>query len=343
MVLDAPRITIRDPARPGPAGDAADTAEPPGRAGWTVAALVAALALVIGASAVGEQARGRDAAEQRRLDAVVEISLSSALPAGPPLSEPLPGRERRTGLDLEIRNDGPRQVRVERAELGELRWLGELALAPGETGQLPLERTATCPRGGGLPALDAAPTGLALAVATRTAVTDVVLASDQELLERVTSSTRRACGFLPVQDAVEVVAGPTLLRATGFTALLQVVNSAVRPLRLTSVQALPGLQVGLVSVRGEPVRLPAYVAPSRLDGPPSVTVFALRVRIDCDRVGPQDAARASRLDVEVDDGVAGAAATRQARFASSTTMRQLVERSCAEPGPVTPSGTSASS
>ena len=320
-------MTIRDPARPAAAVDLLD--DEPGRRAWVpVAALLLALVLIGWSAEVNRSSQERDRDEQTRQDTVVSLALTDRFPFSENRGPAVTSRTVLVSLDVELRNDGPREVRVERASVGEFRFLGELRLGPGQTGIVQLRRTATCAPGGGVPGFDERPGGLAVQVDTLSGVRDVVLPPDPTALDRFTTGTQRACGFLPVEEAFSSASGPAVFTDDGFVAPLEVVNSAVRPLRLTAVQVAPGLAVELRTESGASVSLPAYLAPSRFGEQPSVTRYLLRGRVECDRLDADAERDLGRVVVEVGDGLTGPPTSRTSLLGGTEALRQLVERVC---------------
>lgn len=327
MQHERPPVTIRDPARPVAPAHLPDE-QPRSRSWLPVAALLVTLVLVGWSSLVNQRTQQRDRDEQARLDTVVALSLTDRVAFAESRGQAVSSRSLLVNLDVEVRNDGPREVRVERAGIGDFRFLGELQLDPGQMGTLQLVRTATCAPGGVVPRLDERPDGLALQVDTLSGLRNVILQPDPQALERLTSSTRRTCGFLPVNEAVTSASGPAVYLDDGFIAPLEIVNASVRPLRLTAVQVAPGLAVELRTESSASVSLPSYLAPSGLGQAPSVTRYELRGRVECDRLDADAERDLGRVVVEVDDGVTGPATSRTSLLGNTEALRQLVERVC---------------
>lgn len=269
---DRPLVTVTDPARRPVPTDVIGAEARAHRRRWPYAAVSAALvaaALVL--PVLDRRADDADAAEQRRLGGVVALALDDRIAlrdtGGPRLST----RATLLTLDLTVRNDGPLPVVVDRAVVGDFRFLGDVDLGPGESEQLQLVRTVTCLPDAAQPPLDPLGEGLRLQVVTRAGPRSVLVGPAGTLpLERLRTSARRACGYLPVEDAVSY-AVTTRAADGGVLTVLELSNDSARALSLDEVR----LPAGLRAV--EPAALPRDLPP----GPARVRV-SLLVEADCE-------------------------------------------------------------
>lgn len=162
----------------------------------TVAALAAATVVVIVLDRGAAQDERDREATLARVTVAADVDLRET--GGPRLSS----RSTLLTLDLELRNDGPLPVRVDRAVVGGFRFLGDLDLDPGESALAQLVRTVTCPPGGAEPPLDPLPAGLRVEVLTSAGPRSVLAGPPGALpLERLRTSARRACDDLRREDA----------------------------------------------------------------------------------------------------------------------------------------------
>jgi hypothetical protein len=246
--LPRPPVTVHDPAG-GPSADVLDSGPP--RLSRRTTVVGAALVLVVALVAVGLQLRERRAAaaEARRLDAAVELSL---LPDVSASSSTYPGSGS-LAVQLEVRNDGPRAVEVAGAA-----WAGYALLRPvdvpsGGSRRIALQQEVDC--GLGRPALLAVDDDVQLQVRTASTTRTVALPLPAPLV--APTEAERVCGFVPLEDALlaaverqERVGDALVLRLD-----LSVAGSA--PVDLLSVDAGPGLSAALRTGGGaEAVRLP---------------------------------------------------------------------------------------
>lgn len=271
--VDRPPVTVRDPAHPPRPPDLLDSTPRAAGRHWPVVAVVAVVVAVLAAGTVRALDRRAEQDAQRRQQAVVDVVLTDRFGFRDTTGARVSSRASLVALDLEVRNDGPLPVVVDRAVVGDFRFLGDVELAAGQDGVLPLVRTVTCPQDGGEPPLDPVAEGLRLQLVTAAGLRSVLLSPGSLRLDRLRTAARRACGFVPVEDAVRVTA-VTVPDVRGIR--LVVHNTSVRALRLLEVRLPAGLR--LDRAPRLPVDLPGVSSP----GAPSVPVLVdLPVVPDC--------------------------------------------------------------
>lgn len=210
---------------------------------------VAALALLVAAVAGVAELRERRAAaaEERRLDRVVDLAVESR---GISYSYRPAARGVRVDLELQLRNDGPRDVVVERGDSGAYALVQPaVEVAAGRTVPLLLRRELTCSPS--VPPPPAPLEVLVLDVRTAAGPRQVELPLEPSL---VTDEAPRPCGLLPLEALVEVVVQDVDRDERGVSVTLAVTSSATRELTVEAVQAAAGLVATAVPL---PLRLPA--------------------------------------------------------------------------------------
>lgn len=232
-----------------PAPDVLECEPAPLRRGRVAAAgaLVLVAALLAGAAEVRE--RRAAAAQERRLDAVVDVSVQPE--GGGTEYDAVTGRARLQHRLL-LSNDGPRGVTVTGAAVaGYALVQDEVRVAAGRSAPLLLERSVTCsasapPRASGTDTL-------ALQLTTAAGPRAVDLDLDVPLSP---DEAAHACGFVPLDEAASVaVTGAT--RPGDLLVLgLQITVTSARPVELLAVEVGPGLRSELASVGGRAVPLP---------------------------------------------------------------------------------------
>ena len=284
-----PEVTVTDPAAPGGADLLVSHDERPARR-RTWIALVAVSALVAAALLLAD---GREDDRRDRQEAdVVDVELLA-------FARELREYDDGTGtiqlkLLLQLRNEGSRTVTVLRGGLGGYGLDRDVELAPGQTGTLPLTRSVRCGEAPGEPASDE----LALTLGTSAGPRDVRLPVPFEL----PGGAARACGFLPLEEAVTAQVVGVDTRRGSLRLEVEVRTVANRPVDVVDVQAVdPGVQALLEEQGGGPVRLPipepGGTATARLH-------VVLRV-VDCAAAAAlpgAPASRAVRLVVQEPDG-----------------------------------------
>lgn len=158
--------------------------------------LAALPAVVLTAAAVRVVDGRRDAAEVTRLEGLVDIALVDGSGRAVVQGARISSRASLVTVDIELRNDGPRPVVLDRTVVGDFRFLGDLALEPGETALVQLLRTVTCPDFGVAPPLDPVPEGLRLDVMTLSGPRSVLVEGVLPL-EVLRSVPQRSCRSLP--------------------------------------------------------------------------------------------------------------------------------------------------
>ena len=286
---------MRDPRTPAHGADllAAHDDEPPRRrrllALLLVPVLVAAGLLVVDAP--------DDARTERRQAAVVDLALVAFASERRRYDEDSGAFELQ--LLLQLRNDGPRTVTVLRGGVGGYGLERDVELEPGEVSPLPLTRSVRC----GSTTVDppASSDDLELTVGTDAGPRDVRLAVPFELPG---DAAARACGFLPLDEAVSATVVGVDARRGSLRLALDVRSVANRPVEVVAATAVdPGVDAVLEEAADEPVVLP-------IPGPGGVGTTRLHVVltiVDCAAVAGlpgAPAARAVRLVVQEPGGAA---------------------------------------
>lgn len=294
LAQERPKVTIRDPARPLLPPRTGEQTRRRGPLTGLVAvgaALTVAVAAVLGPGASpGTAAAALSLTERFAFQDTVGARVSS--------------RSLLVSLDLEVRNDGRLPVVLDRAAVGEFRSVATVELRPAGSAVLQLVRTVTCPADGGEPPLDPATEGLRVRVVTAGGDRNLLLSPGVLPLGRLRTAARRACGYLPVEQAVDltVFAAGAHSGLSVVTVVLQ--NASARPLELLEVR----LAAGLRAVR--PPRLPLPLSRTPLGGTPAFDRLDVPVVADCAASpraldGSLVALPASPVEVVVDEAVPG--------------------------------------
>lgn len=324
-------MTVTDPSRPGlrfVAAPEPDDVRPPHphRRRW--AALAAALALAGATVLVGQ-----DLAEQRRLDRVVDVTLTGPLLPPASWSYGRGSRAARLVTYLRVRNDGPRPVRVVGARLGELRFSGDTALeARTGTAVLALTRTVHCPDDGSRPPPE--PTvgdTVDLAVLTPAGRRRLDVPTRMPPGATARFGAASACGYSELEDAVRVlgtVMGPA--DAAGRVPVrVAVISTSARRTRLLSLAFARGLEV--LSLDGGRTRLPVDLARAELGARGVRTVDAL-VGVNCSALIATGGIGLGDLDVLVEDVDDQDLAQVTGRITDPAVLRHAVRRTCSSSG-----------
>lgn len=278
--LPRPPVTVHDPAA-APAGDVLDSGPPlvSRRATVVGAALVLAVALVAG----GLELRERRAAEaqERRLDAAVELSLldetaasSSASPGGGSLQ-----------VQLEVRNDGPRPVGLSGAAWAGYALLRPVDLPAGSSRTIALQQEVDC--GPGRPALLAVEEDVQLQVRTAATTRTVALPLPAPVVRP--TEAQRVCGFVPLEEALLVTTERQARVGEELVLRLDLFVDGGSPVELLSLDTGPGLAAALRTGGGaEAVALPTLLRPA-LGTFVATTYEAVLTVVDCAAAGAPDA------------------------------------------------------
>lgn len=252
-----------------------------------VAALVAAGLLVTDAR--------DDAATERRQAAAVDLSLLAFATERRRYDEQTGAIE--VQLLLQLRNEGPRTVTVLRGGVGGYALERDVELEPGELSPLPLTRSVRC----GSTAADPgrASDDLELTVGTDAGPRDVRLPVPFEIPGEAAA---RACGFLPLEEAVTAQVVQAQSRRGSLRLAVEVRSVANRPVEVVAATAVePGVDAVLEEAADGPVDLP-------IPGPGGTGTSRLHVVltiVDCAAVAGLPGApgsRAVRLVVQEPDG-----------------------------------------
>ena len=266
---------------------------------WVLPVGVALAALLVAAAAVVV------AADQRRLGGAVALSLVDA-----------PGVEGRTVWELTgrtalvryvagVRNDGPRPVTVTRAELGDFRSSREgRRLTGGAQVTVTLSRVVRCSDPKAVVVPDAVVVDVTTARGERTARLQV----DPGLRRELDRAAERACGVLPLDEALDI--RTTSVQRVGGTVLigLEAANRSTRPLRLARAVVQQGLRGAVRSADGAPLSLPVDLPAAPLGAPPERVPLQLEVSVvRCSAIAqltpaPPGAVPLDTISFGVDDG-----------------------------------------
>jgi hypothetical protein len=331
-----PEVTVTDPSRPGdrfvavPLVDAPEDEARPGRRRRVLAVVLAAL--LVGAAVLV----GTDLAERRRLDGIAAVGLVAAAPPAQQWSSDAATGDGTVETVVELRNSGPRAVRVVRAQLGGLRATEPVRIAAGATAGVPLSGTWSCPPFGTRPSPDRVGP-FVLGVETRRGLREVVVGDSRLLRQSASLAPQRACGFPPLEDAVFVAAqvSPGAADPSARTAdvRLHVAHGSLRTLRVVSVGFARGFDV--VSLRrtgrgtSTPVDLPIVLPVPEPDRAATVS-FDTVLGLSCAAVrSTGGGVLFGDVDVLVEDADDGDLRLITGRVDGARVLRQLVEDVCA--------------
>jgi hypothetical protein len=232
--VEAPRVTIVDPARPDwtPTDVVGDDDDAP-RSRRGAAALLALAVLLLGWLGVDDlRERRAAAAEERRLQAVVELELTTHSSGGNETrgADDVAEVVRQVGL----RNTGPRPVEVLSASYGTLTLEGTRRAEPGRHLTVTLSRRLSCAQ---RPAEE--PVEQAVRLQVRAADGTVVereLPLPAELWLSDPALLQRACGYLePYEGGMAIATGTARLEGDALLLDLLVGNHSRAPLELAHV------------------------------------------------------------------------------------------------------------
>lgn len=274
MERPRPEVTVTDPRQPA-ALVAVEEPAPPALGRRGVALLCATALAGVAALVTADVARDRrDAAEQRRLDGVVQVALGPTLGGWSSTHGAATGTGTVEG-SVRLLNAGPRDVRVTSAEMGPLRSTAARTLDAGGGGVVELRGTFRCPSDGSPPPPEPEAQELHVRLATPAGPREVSLDGPGLPLGSLDEGVQGACGFPSLRDSLRLTG--TVVRTDGRTALLrvQVANEGRRPVRLLSLIPARGLVV--LSIDGGATELPVLLPA----GSPSRRRFDLRVGVVC--------------------------------------------------------------
>ena len=317
-------MTVRDPARPAVrfvpvVPDAAAEALTTQRRRWlalVLAVLVAGAAVLVAA----------DVLEQRRLDGVARISLAAPLLPSASWSYDRSTRTATLESALQLRNSGPRPVRVVSARLGRLRFDGDQPMAARTgTATLALRSTVRCPADGSRPPPEPAARTAVVRLVTPTGPREVVLRTRGTSVDSATGAAR-ACGYPPLEEAVRVYgsvesAGTGVLRVR-----LEITHTSRRRPRLVSLAFARGLDV--LRLTGDTRELPVDLGRPALGGLATLQLDVV-LGISCGAVTASRGVGLPDVDVLVEDADDGDLAQVTGRLREAEVLRQLVVGRCA--------------
>ena len=167
--------------------------------------------------------------------------------------------------------------------------------------------------------------GLRARVRVAGVVRELAVEAGEVPLDRVARLGQEACGFLPLEEAVTVLA--VALQEDGGEPYvsLELQNSSVRPLRLVSLALAPGLAVRDLD-RGA-LSLPVELPPAGLGLVTGLTVV-VRLDVRCGEVRADGADALDVVSVVVDGGAGPAVGPLGGRVEGAQLLRRLVEQRC---------------
>ena len=281
-------MTIVDPSRPDwtPADVVGDDAPRSRRGPAAGLALVVLLLGVLGVDDLRE--RRAAAAEERRLQAVVELELTSHNSSGSETrgQDDVAEVTRQVGL----RNTGPRPVEVLSATYGTLTLDGSRRAEPGRHLTLTLGRRVSCAE---RPTEEPVEQGVRLSVrAADGTVVERRLPLPADAWFTDPAVLRRACGYLePYEAGMALPTGTPRLEGDALLMDLLVGNHSRAPLELAHLGGGSGMALSLATVDGRPSRMPLVVPPGAGSGSGDLPMLAVTVRLrvqDCTAVVPPD-------------------------------------------------------
>lgn len=233
-------------------------------------ALLAALALAVAAAGTAQVT-----AERRLADVVALTLVTDGGVDGRTVWE-LTGRTALVRYRAQVHNDGPRPVTVTRAELGGYRSSRQpRPLAPGAQVAVTLSRVVRCQD----PQAVLVPAALSLEVTTQGGSRAAQLPVQPDLRGELDGAADRACGVLPLDEALVIEA--TSVQRVGGTVLvgLAAANRSTRPLRLARAVVQQGLRGEPLTPAGAPLALPLDLPPAALGQPPTRVALLLEVTV----------------------------------------------------------------
>ena len=278
-------MTVHHPDAP-PGGDVIDGG--PAGPSWSrrsVAALALVAVVALAAGGLLQQERRSAAAQERRAAGAVDLVLLPAVGVS--------GWTETGGgsleVQLQVRNDGPRQVEVAGASWTGFALVRPVQLPAGGERQLPVRLAVDCREGRpGLLSLD---DDVELQVRTATTVRTVRLPLPEVPIDA--GEADAICGFVPLDDALLVLEQREVLRGTALVLELRLSVQGSRPVDLVSLGAGPGLGAVLLDrVTGSPGTGPARRLPVSLPlverRRPRGATYEVALRVtDCAAVPPR--------------------------------------------------------
>lgn len=231
--------------------------------------------MALGAAAALGVTEGREWREDRRLDRVLDLAVQTSRSSS---SYDQRRGEAELALAVEVRNDGPRDLVVERGTAGDYVLVRSLVEVPsGEQVPLFLRRTVTCSRTA--PPSTAPVDGLRLELRTDAGPRSVDLPMDPEV---VGDEAARSCGFFPLEEAIDAQAYEAEPSAGALALAVDLTNRSVEPAALVGLDVGPGLRAQVRERGGAPVALPFPLPLSRPDRFQAGTSVLVRVTVvDC--------------------------------------------------------------
>lgn len=315
-------MTVIDPARPSVRFAPAPPEPAPAAQGHRWLLLVLAV-LVTGAAVLVV----RDVVEQRRLDGVASLSLDAPLLPSASWSYDASSGTATLETVLQLRNTSPRAVRLVSAELGGLRFDGDVPMAARTgTAGVALTRTVRCPADGSRPPPEPDATSIVLGVVTPAGPREVLVRTGSTPVDATRLGTARACGYPPLEEAVRVYGA---LRTTDdgrvLRARIEITNSSRRRPQVVSVGFARGLDV--LRLDGGSTALPLDLGRPALGGLTTVAV-EVDLAINCGAMMASRGFGLGQVDVLVEDVGDRDLASVQGRLTDLRMLRQVV-RTCA--------------
>lgn len=265
-------------------------------------AVPAALALAAGLVAVAGVVV---VADERRLGGALALRLVAATGVEGRTVWELTGRTALVSYRADVRNDGPRPVTVTRAELGGFRSSREdRRLEPGARVTVTLSRVVRCAD----PQAVVVPGAVSVDVTTAAGRRSAQLPVEPGLRPELDRAADRACGVLPLVEALDVTA-TSVQRVGGAVVVgLEAANRSTRPLRLGRVVVQQGLRGAVRTPDGAPLALPLPLPPATLGDPPVRVPLVLEMTVvRCAAIAqltpaPPGAVPLDTISFGVDDG-----------------------------------------
>lgn len=299
---ERPRVTVSDPRAPGqvvvqgdePAPEPRVRRLPPaGGRRWSL--LVLGLVLGFGAAQLLEAQRDRQ--ESGRLRAVLDLRLEGTGDGVQLVEERL---RPTVSVLLELSNRGPLpvvlgDVTVEGSDLVGPD-PGTTTSGPGADATLLLQQAVTCPQEAP-PRTPAAGARVVLRARTQAGPQEVRVELPEQVRSTLADVLARACGRVPDELALEVVAESSLVRDGELLLSLRLVNRSSRPVGVVTLTPGDGLSAQLRAGRGIPLPLPLSLPRSQFGtGAPDLLRVQGTVAVLAVGVPPEGCASAGLRD-----------------------------------------------